>query len=144
MGEEINERVQNRTSSGRAAPGKTTDKKAASKKSDSKVWVILKAVWKYVWMFRGFLISIPVLVIAIKEAFRNAATLPEKVGLNIQATGEFGMTVTRSAAVMTPLLLTIACILMATFTKRPLFPWLVSIFSLLLPWVIWIINNYPV
>lgn len=143
MGEQIRGRMRNTRTSGKYASKETKDKKSASKKEASKAIVILKAVWKYVWMFRGLLISIPVLVIAIKEAFRNASTLPEKVGLNIQATGEFGMTVSRSAAVMTPLVLTIACILMATFTKRPLFPWLVSIFSLLLPWVIWIINNYP-
>lgn len=124
------------------APSST--KKSAQKKSNGKTQVILKNVWKYIWMFRGAIISIPVLVIAIKEAFRNAATLPEKVGLNIQATGQFGMTVPRSTAVVVPLLITIGCALMASLTKRPLYPWLISIFSLVLPWVIWAINNYPI
>lgn len=119
-------------------------KKSAKKESKGEAQAILKNVWKYIWMFRGAIISIPVLVIAIKEAFRNAAVLPEKVGLNIQATGYFGMTVPRSTAVVVPLLVTIGCVLMATFTKRPLYPWLVSIFSLVLPWVIWAINNYPI
>ena len=139
MDEENKVSARNTTSS-----KKSEAKKASSKQSNTKTKEILKVIWKYVWMFRGAIISIPVLVIAIKQAFSNASTLPEKVGLNIQSTGEFGMMVSRSSAVLTPLLITIACILMATFTKRPLFPWLVSIFSLLLPLLIWVTNNYPI
>lgn len=113
------------------------------KQSESKLWPVLKTIWHYIYKFRGIVISLPVLVVAIWEAFLNASRLPERVGLNLKATGEFAMTVTRSTAVLIPLLVTIGCILMTCFTRRTLFPWLISIFSLVLPLLIWIINIYP-
>ena len=120
-----------------------SSKKAGSKKSGNDFWTVLKAIWRYIWMFRGAIISLPVLVFSIRQAFHNASVLPETVGLNIQATGEYAMTVSRSTAVVLPLLVTIGCILLTCFTKRPLFPWLISIFSLVLPVLIWVINIYP-
>ena len=127
---------------------KNVNKKTAAsgKKSTTKsneIWSVLKTIWHWIWMFRGAIISLPVLCIAIGQAFKNASRLPETVGLNIQATGEYAMTVGRPAAVVLPLLVTIACILLTCFTKRPLFPWLISIFTLVIPVLIWIINIYP-
>ena len=118
-------------------------KKSAAVKSKGKIWDVLKGIWRYLCMFKGVIISLPVLVVAIVEAFRNAARLPEEVGLNIQATGEYAMTVSRSAAVVFPLLLTVGCILLTCFSKRTLFPWLISVFTLVLPILIWITNIYP-
>lgn len=103
-----------------------------------------KQIWHYLWKFRGIIISVPVLLYAIGQAFQNAARLPEKVGMDIQATGEFAVTLTRPVAVLVPLLITLGSILLTCFTKRPLFPWLISIFTLVLPVLIWLINAYPV
>lgn len=122
---------------------KTAAKKCNTTQSDHKTLTVLKAIWHYIWMFRGAIISVPVLVLAIGQAFRNASRLPETVGLNIQATGEYAMTVARPTAVVIPLLVTIGCILLTCFTKRPLFPWLISIFTLVIPVLIWFINIYP-
>ena len=118
-------------------------KKTGSKRSSRKKHNTLKGTWRYIWIFRGVIISVPVLIFAIVQAFQNAIRLPETVGLNLQATGEFAMIVARPAAVVLPLLITMACILLTCFTKRPLFPWLISIFSLIIPVVIWVINIYP-
>ena len=57
-----------------------------------------KQIWHYLWKFRGIIISVPVLLYAIGQAFQNAARLPEKVGMDIQATGEFAVTLTRPVA----------------------------------------------
>ena len=127
---------------------KSTEKKAPTNhggaaKADQKAGPVLKKIWDIVWTCRGVIISLPVLWIAIVQAFKNASRLPETVGLNIQATGEFALTVGRPTAVVVPLLITIACIVMTCLTKRNLFPWLISIFSLVLPILIWVINIYP-
>ena len=121
----------------------SSDKNSHSKKSSKKGWKTFQKVWHYIWMFRGVIISIPVLIYAIVQAFRNASDLPENVGLNLQATGDFGTTWGRPVAVLVPLLITFGCILLTCFSKRPLFPWLVSIFTLVLPVLIWFINIYP-
>jgi hypothetical protein len=127
---------------------KSTNKQVPAKKnrkeqSGKKAPTTLSKVWRYVWMCRGVIISLPVLVVAICQAFRNASRLPETVGLNIQATGVYAMTVARPTAVVLPLLITLACIVMTCLTKRNLFPWLISVFSLVLPVLIWFINIYP-
>lgn len=120
-----------------------SSKKTQAKKPEKKVWKTLKKIWHYVWMFRGVIISLPVLICAIIQAFRNASNLPETVGLNLQATGDFAKTWNRPVAVLVPLLVTFGCILLTCFSKRPLFPWLVSIFTLVIPMLIWFINVYP-
>jgi hypothetical protein len=112
-------------------------------KFDSKGWLITKKIWKYVKMFRGVIFSIPVAVIAIIQAFRNAGRLPETVGMELLATGEFASTISRTSAVLIPLGITALCILLTCISKRTLFPWIISVFSLVLPILIWLTNVYP-
>jgi len=46
-------------------------------------------------------------------------------------------------AVMGPLALTALCLVMVFCSKRVVYPWLISIFSLVIPIVIWITNVFP-
>lgn len=124
-------------------PASASADKTTADRSGKKSCATFKTTWHYIWMFRAVIISVPVLVASICQAFRNASRLPETVGLNIQANGEFAMTMARPAAVLLPLLITIGSIILTCCTKRPLFPWLISIFTLVLPVLIWIINIYP-
>lgn len=123
---------------------KTTKKVSKpAEKSPSKFWRVMKTIWKYVYMFRGVIISIPVAVVAIILALKNADRLPDPVGIELLATGEFGMTISRTMAVMVPLAVTGGCILMTCLSRRTLFPWLISVFSMVLPILIWVTNIYP-
>jgi hypothetical protein len=121
-----------------AAPKKRTPKKQGGNSGDT-----LKVIWHYICMFKGAIISLPVLGVSIWQAFQNASRLPETVGINLLATGDYAQTVSRSVAVVVPLLITIVCILLTSFSKRVLFPWLISIFTLVLPVLIWFTNIYP-
>lgn len=121
----------------------TSSKNTASTRSKKSGQSTVKTIMHYLWAFRGIVISVPVLLYAVGQAFRNASVLPEKVGMDLQATGEFAVTIGRPTAVIVPLLITMGCIILTCFTKRPLFPWLISIFSLVLPVLIWVINIYP-
>ena len=112
-------------------------------KSKGKFRRVMKSIWKYLYMFRGVIISIPVAVVAIMQALKNADHLPEEVGIELLSTGEFGMTVGRTTAVLVPLAVTGVCILMTCISKRTLFPWLISVFSIVLPLLIWFTNVYP-
>jgi hypothetical protein len=44
---------------------------------------------------------------------------------------------------MGPLGVTAACLLLMFCSRRTLYPWLISIMSLLLPMLILLLNNYP-
>lgn len=51
--------------------------------------------------------------------------------------------VTRNYAVFGPLGVTIFCLILMFCSRKPLFPWVVSIFTLVLPVLIWLTNVYP-
>lgn len=97
----------------------------------------------FVHQYRSVLVSVPVAVAMIWLAVRNGAVLPEMVGINLLADGSFSLMVARPVAVLTPLLITLVCIFLTACSKRTLFPWMVSVLSLLIPVLIWITNIYP-
>ena len=92
---------------------------------------------------RKIVLAAPVVYYALKMAAYNGEHLPEQVGLNLQSTGEFAMTVARSMAVMGPLALTGVCLLMMFFSRKALYPWAISVFTLALPVLLLISNLYP-
>ncbi len=104
---------------------------------------ILKIIGSYFVKLWPVIISIPVAVMAVILAIKNAGRLPDPVGINLLSSGDFGLLMPKLVVVLAPLLLTAVCIVMTIFSKRTLFPWLVSVFTLVLPILIWITNIYP-
>lgn len=102
----------------------------------------LKSLWKWVYRLRSVILAIPVAAIAAFLAIYNMATLPSKVGINLQASGEYAQMVSREVAVFGPLAVTAVCLLMTFCSKKVLYPWLISLFSLLLPLVILLTNAF--
>ena len=98
-----------------------------------------------IWIFRlrGFFMAIPVALAALYLAARNMARLPEEVGINLLANGEYQYLISRSLAVVAPLLVTGVCLLMMWISRRTVYPWIISIFTLVLPILIWITNVFP-
>ena len=100
-------------------------------------------VWNFIVKFKQFILAIPVAAGAIILALRNMSALPKKVGFGLQLDGTFDFMVGRGIAVLGPIAVTALCLLLMFCSKRVLTPWLVSLFSLVLPILIWIINCYP-
>ena len=103
----------------------------------------MRMIGNLIYRLRKIIMSIPVVYYAIVFGVYNAKYLPERVGLVLQSNGEFAQTVSRGLAVMGPLGLTAACLLLMFCSRRTLYPWLISIMSLLLPMLILLLNNYP-
>ena len=114
-----------------------------TQKEGSKFWENVRYVCTWAYKLRSILLSIPVVVAAIVLAIRNMAKLPAEVGLNLQASGEYAMTVSRGVAVFVPLAVTGVCLLLMFCSRRVVYPWLISLFSLVLPIVILILNTFP-
>lgn len=104
---------------------------------------ILKQVGLWIYRLRRVFMAVPVIWAALKIAGQNLSRLPEMVGLNLQSTGEFAQMVSREYAVFGPLGVTALCLLLMFFSRKPLYPWLISIFSLVLPFLIYLTNIYP-
>lgn len=110
---------------------------------------------RYIFKLRAIFMAIPVAVVAVIQAMINMERLPDTVeyamiGIDFDATqtlfGPFVMhveQVSQEAAVMGPLMLTAACLLFTIFSKRTLFPWVISIFTLLIPTLLYLTTQYP-
>lgn len=98
-----------------------------------------------VWLFRlrKIVMAAPVVYVALKLASYNTAHLPEQVGIDLQATGEFAQTISRNLAVTGPLGLTLACLLLMFCSRKTIYPWAISIFTLTLPLLLLLSNTYP-
>lgn len=108
-----------------------------------KIGHVFYLIGLWIYRLRRFLLAIPVVVAAIKIASMNMDRLPEMVGLNLQSTGEFAQMVTREYAVYGPLGVTLLCLLLMFFSRKVLYPWLISVFTLVLPYLIYLTNIYP-
>lgn len=108
----------------------------------NKVGFVLKLTAKWAYKLRSLVLSIPVFVCAGVLAIRNARQLPEMVGVNMLANGEYQWYISRGAAVMIPFAVTTVCLLLMYCSKKILYPWLISLFSLALPLVVWLTNSF--
>ena len=92
---------------------------------------------------RKIVLTVPVVYWALKLAFYNREHLPEEVGINLLSSGEFARMIPRDLAVMGPLGLTAACLLLMFCSRKAMYPWAISVFTLVLPLLILISNLYP-
>lgn len=108
-----------------------------------KVNSVINIIGLVLFRLRKIVLAAPVIYYALKLAAYNGEHLPEQVGINLQATGEFAMTIARGMAVMGPLALTLACLFLMLCSRKALYPWAVSVFTLALPVLLLVSNLYP-
>ena len=103
-----------------------------------KIVAFFSATGKWTYKLRAVVLAIPIIVISIILAVSNMATLPAAIAIGVpNFVG--GMLVfqevmiSKVLAVFVPLLVTAFCLLMMFLSKRISFPFLVSVFSLILP-----------
>lgn len=104
---------------------------------------VINIIGMVIFRLRKIVLSVPVVYYALKLAAYNGEHLPEQVGLNLQSSGEFAMTIARSMAVMGPLALTLACLFLMFCSRKALYPWAISVFTLALPLLLLVSNLYP-
>lgn len=108
-----------------------------------KINSLISFIGSVLFRLRKLVLAAPVVYAALKLASYNRANLPEEVGINLQSSGEFAQMITRDMAVMGPLGLTVACLLLMFCSRKAMYPWAISVFTLALPLVILISNLYP-
>lgn len=104
---------------------------------------IIKTIWLYIYRLRVVILALPVAACAVYLAVLNMSKLPENVGINLLANGEFAMTVPRIVAVLGPLGVTALSVILMIGARKTLYPWLISLFTLVLPILIYVTNVYP-
>lgn len=105
-----------------------------------EVWT---AAWPWIWRFRKVLFAIPVVYLALYFARLNWNVLPDLVGLNLQTNGEYGRYMSKELAVWGPLGVTGGCLAMMFLSRKTVYPWMICMFSMLLPLLILVSNIFP-
>lgn len=108
-----------------------------------KINSLISFIGSVLFRLRKVVMAAPVLYWALKLAFYNRENLPEQVGINLLSSGEFAQMISRDTAVMGPLGLTVACLLLMFCSRKAMYPWAISIFTLALPLLILFTNLYP-
>lgn len=104
---------------------------------------ICEEAWVYIFHFRKVLLCVPVVGASIYLARLNWNHLPEQVGMSLMANGQFAQTVAKEVAVYGPMGVTAVCLALMLCSRRALYPWLISVFTLVLPVLILITNVFP-
>ena len=109
----------------------------------AKINSLINFIGMLLFRLRTIVLSVPVAYAAVKLALYNREYLPEQVGINLQSSGAFAQMIARDAAVMGPLGLTAACLLLMFCSRKAMYPWAISVFTLALPILILFTNLYP-
>ena len=109
----------------------------------SKINYVINLIGVWLFRLRKIVLAAPVIYYALKIASYNREHLPEMVGVNLQASGVFADFISRSTAVNVPLMVTAACLVLMFFSRKALWPWAVSMFTLVLPLLLLVSNIYP-
>ena len=108
-----------------------------------KVQEILRIIGRVLFRLRKVFMAIPVIYFAMKLGAYNMDHLPEMVGLNIQSNGAFAEMISRTQAVNGCLAVTYVCLALMFLSRKTVYPWVISIFSLILPIFLLLTNQYP-
>lgn len=101
------------------------------------------SVVMFCYRARKFIMALPVAYYALRIAIYNSVRLPSEVGIFLQNNGNFLRMIDRGTAVVVPLAVTFGCLALMMFSRKAMYAWAISIFSLALPLLILISNIYP-
>lgn len=107
------------------------------------IGAFFKKNWRWSFELRKVIMALPVVVLMVGIANECRKRLPEAVGITLQISGEFGRVVSRDAAIMVTTAITGLCLLFMFVSRKTIYPWLISLMSLLLPIVLILINTFP-
>lgn len=104
---------------------------------------IVKKICKWIYRLRSVVLSLPVALATVYLAIYNSIHLPRLVGINLLPSGAYSIMIDRSIAVVAPVAITAVCLLMVLGSRRVLYPWIISLFSLVVPVLILFTNVFP-
>ena len=108
-----------------------------------KIQKVIGIIVSVVYHLRKIVLASPVAYYGLKIAAYNSSHLPETVGIFLQSDGTFLMEFARSLAVLGPVVITGGCLAMMFLSRKALYAWAISLFSLALPILLLVSNLYP-
>lgn len=109
----------------------------------SSIGNVFKGIWQWIYRLRSLFLAVPVALAALRLAAFNRQNLPDMVGIDLQATGQYTYLFERDTVVFWPLVITGGCLALMILSRRIVYPWLISIFTLAIPVLIYVTNMFP-
>ena len=107
------------------------------------VGVFFKKNWRLAFELRKIVMAVPVVLLMLRLADECRERLPETVGINLLSNGNFERLMARESAISYMMSITIACLVFTFFSRRTIYPWLISLFTLVLPILLILTNVFP-
>ena len=108
-----------------------------------KIGRVFNVIGKVLYHMRKLFLAAPVVWLALRLYGRAMEELPMTVGILLQESGDYAHYLPRDTAAMGCMAVTAACLLMMFLSRRTLYPWLISLFSLVLPFLLILTNMFP-
>lgn len=105
-------------------------------------------VWLWLYRLRSVFLGVPVLVAALILALRNMIKLPDSVTFSSAALNDVGnlifqnITISKGLAVWGPFAITVICVGMIVLSRRVVYPFVISLFTLAVPIVLNWVNIF--
>lgn len=106
-----------------------------------KTIAVIKKICSWIYRLRGPLLSAPIAVAAIYLAVKSNQTLPDLVGINLLETGAFSKMISKELAIWVPLGITGGCLVLTCCSRRVVYPWLIALFTLVIPLLLLLTNT---
>lgn len=104
---------------------------------------VCRAIGAWLVRFRKIILAVPVMILSARLAQYSYENLPATVGIDLLANGAYAQVVSRDVAVLCPMAVTLLCLVLMFCSRRTIYPWIISVFSLVLPILIILTNLYP-
>lgn len=122
---------------------KPTEVMQKTKEVFQKIGHVLSIIGKVIYHLRKIFLAAPVVYAAMRIYAYAEQKLPETVGVLLMENGEYQYMLARNTAVLGCMGVTAACLLLMFCSRRTIYPWVISIFSLVLPLLLIVTNMYP-
>ena len=122
---------------------KSSDFYKKTRKFCRKAGKVIRRIVGKIMHYRAVFLAALVVLGAVFLAVLNMSNLPEQVGIKLLSDGSFTYMVPKLLAVLVPFLITLVSLVFLLISKRTLFPWLISMFTLMIPLIILVTNIFP-
>ena len=109
----------------------------------SKVGKVLRTVGQVLFHSRKLVLTVPVVLLGWKVLGYAREHLPEDVGILLKESGDFHYIISKSTALSCCLGITGFCLLMMILSRKTVYPWIITMFTLVLPLFLVVTNIFP-
>ena len=104
---------------------------------------VVGKIGNVLYHMRKIFLTVPVVLVGMRVYLYAKEKLPAEVGLLLQENGGYQYMLDRDTALSCCMVITGACLLLMYLSRKTIYPWIISLFTLILPLFLVISNMFP-